>query len=54
MQKGDQIAEVHKDEVDNYKTGDWVVMEEKPQEVKRIGRTKSDKGKPDDNTGNVG
>lgn len=54
MQKGDQFADVHPDEVDNYKLGDWVLMEEKPQEIKRRGRTKSNERITDDNSRDLG
>lgn len=53
MKKGEQFADVHPDEVENFKSGDWVLMEEQP-EAKKRGRAKSNEGKQDNNSRAVG
>lgn len=53
MKKGEQFADVHPDEVENFKSGDWVLMEEQP-EAKKRGRAKSNEGKQDNNSRDVG
>mgnify|MGYP001478984844 CR=1 FL=1 len=40
MVNGDKTADVHPDEVDNYKSGNWVVVEPKKRQ-KRVSKTES-------------